>query len=82
MGHVSRPGGGTQLYIRLCRMIAKHANVCSENLPPAAAREVRNLQNFFPFPWRKEEEEALEDDDLAADCRKDDPDVDPVGFLD
>ena len=63
-------------------MITRHANACSEHLPPAAAREVKNLQNVFPFPWRQEEEEALEDNDLAVDCQKDDPDIDPVGFLD
>ena len=49
--------------------------------PTVSAREVRNLQNFFPFSRREEEEEALEDDVVKEEERNDDPDKDPVGFL-
>ena len=66
MGHGNHPGG-LQPSNRLCSMISKHTSADSAHLPPAAATEVRYLQNFFPFPRRKEEEEALEDDDLAVD---------------
>ena len=63
------------------RVIARHANADSARLPPAAAREARNLQNFFPFP-RQEEEEALEDDNIEEEERNGKPADDPVGFLD
>ena len=66
---------------RLRCMIPRHSSACPEHLPPVAAMEVKYFQNFFPFPRRKQEKEALEDDDLAADWRKDDPDADPVDFL-
>ena len=80
-GHSSHPGG-LQLSNRLHLMIARHSSAWSERLSPAAAREVRYSQNFFPFPQWEEEEEALEDDDLAEDWQKDDPDADLVGFFD
>ena len=72
---------GLQPFIRLRRTTTWHGNACSKHFPPVVAREVRHLQNFFPFPQREEEEEVLEDDNFTADYRKDDPNVDPVGFL-
>ena len=72
---------GLQPSNRLCRIISRHTSANSAHLPPAAAREVRYLQNFLPFPRRQEEEEALEVDDLEVDTRKDNLDDDPVDFL-
>ena len=74
--------GGLQPSIHRRRITARHANADSEHLPTAAARETRNLQNFFPFPRREEEEEALEDDNIEEEGRKDDTDKDPAGLLD
>ena len=39
---------------------ARHATTTQVRLPPAAVREARNFQNFFPLPLQEEEEEALE----------------------
>ena len=47
-----------------------HTNADRVHLPPAAVREVRNLQNFFPSLRREEEEEALEDDDAEEEDEK------------
>ena len=75
------PAGGLQPSIRQRRITARHANADLECLPPAAVREVRNLQNFFPFPPREEEEEALEDDYVKEESRKEDPDEDHADLL-
>ena len=63
-------------------MIARQANADLEHLPPVAAREARNLQNFLLFPRREEEEEALEDDDVEEEDWKDEPAEDPEDLLD
>ena len=75
--------GGLQPSNCLRRMISRYTSADSAHLPPhlVAAREARYLQNFFSFPWREEEQETLEDDDLEVDGWSDDPDDDPVGFL-
>ena len=49
---------GLQPSKRRRHIIPRHANADSECLPPAAVREARYLQNFFPFPLREEEKEA------------------------
>ena len=64
------------------RRHCKTANDDLERLPPAAAREARNLQNFFPFLRREEEEEALEDDDIEEEDRKEEAVEDPNDRLD
>ena len=62
---------------------AKHANAARVHLPPAAVREARNLQSFFPLPRRTEEEAVLEPDeeDEAENQKEDLPDGKPYGLL-
>ena len=45
------------------RRTAGHTSAAWVHLPPAAVREARNFQNFFPPPLQEEEEEALEPED-------------------
>ena len=73
------PSGGLQPSKRRRCIIPRHANADSAHLPPAAATEATNLQNFFPFPRQEKEEKALEDDDVEEEERHDDH---PAGFLD
>ena len=74
--------GEPQPSIRRRRITSRHASADLERLPPAAVREARNLQNFFPFPWWEEEKEALEDDNVEEEDQKDYQDEDPVDILD
>ena len=50
-----------------CRRTARHASAVRVHLPPAAVREARNFQSFFPLPLQEEEEEALGTEDEPKD---------------
>ena len=47
----------------LLHMLLRPASVTLIHLPPAADRDARRLQNFFPFPHLLEKEEVLETKD-------------------
>ena len=66
-----------------CHRSARHSSAARVHLPPEAVREVRKLQNFFPLPLWKKEEEALAQDDEPEDegCLKDLPESAENGIL-
>ena len=64
------------------RRTARHTKANRERLLPAAMKEARNLQNFFPFRQREEKEEALKDDDTEEEDRKNALEEEPKSCLD
>ena len=65
------PNGAARQSTPRCRRTAKHSDAAQVYLPPAAVREARNLQNFFPLPRRAKDEEVLQmDEEVEAVGRK------------